>query len=39
MVESGEAKWERKTIDQRVGTAKIVTKTGLGVIGSCLLKM
>ena len=38
MVESGEAKWGRRTMAQSAGTANIVARTGSGVLGSCLLK-
>jgi len=38
MVESGEAKLGRRTMDQRVGTTNIVARTGCGVFGSRLLK-
>ena len=39
VVRVAEAKWVRKMMDQTVGTAKMVTKTGWGDLGSCLLKM
>ena len=34
----GEAKCGKRRMDQRVGTANIVTRTGCGDLGSCLLK-
>ena len=36
--ESSEAKCGRRRMDQRVGTANIVARTGCGVFGSCRLK-
>ena len=38
MAENGEAQCWRRRMDQSVGTARIVTRTGCGVLGSCLLK-